>query len=206
MGILFPQEDMPFTEDGLVPDLIMNPHALPSRMTIGQLLECVMAKAAVAMGTFGDATPFNGQRVEDVCEALKRCGLQEHGDETMYDPRTGAAMDCKVFVGPVAYQRLKHLAADKIHSRANNGPLVLLTRQPAEGRARAGGLRMGEMEVGTRAGGGGCGNWVQPAAAGCSWVQLGTAGYSWVQLGTAGCSWVQLGAAGCSWVQLGTAG
>jgi DNA-directed RNA polymerase II subunit RPB2 len=147
-GILYRQEDMPFSKDGIVPDIIMNPHAIPSRMTIGQLLECIMGKACTDLGTYGDATPFTDLSVEDVAKILKeKCGLERYGNEVMYNSRTGEQMPTEIFIGPTYYQRLKHMTIDKVHSRASSGPIVLLTRQPAEGRARDGGLRMGEMEV-----------------------------------------------------------
>jgi len=138
---------MPFTADGLTPDLIMNPHAIPSRMTISQLLECIMGKACCELGTFGNSTPFCDTSVNQVSEILEELGMNHQGDEIFYNPRTGEQIPCKIYYGPTYYQRLKHIAADKIHSRANNGPVVLLTRQPAEGRSREGGLRLGEMEV-----------------------------------------------------------
>lgn len=148
VGILYRQEDMPFTKDGIVPDIIMNPHAIPSRMTIGQLLECVMGKACTELGTYGDGTPFNEVSADNVGKILEKyCGLERYGNEIMYNSRTGEQMNTEIFIGPTYYQRLKHMTVDKIHSRSCSGPIVLLTRQPAEGRARDGGLRMGEMEV-----------------------------------------------------------
>lgn len=147
-GILYRQEDMPFTKDGIVPDIIMNPHAIPSRMTIGQLLECIMGKACTQLGTYGDATPFTEMSVDDIANILKeQCGLDRYGNEIMYNSRTGEQMNTEIFIGPTYYQRLKHMTIDKIHSRSSAGPIVLLTHQPAEGRSRDGGLRMGEMEV-----------------------------------------------------------
>lgn len=147
IGMIYRQEDMPFTKDGIVPDLIMNPHAIPSRMTIGQLLECVMGKACVAAGTYGNATPFNEHSVEEMAEILEEMGMERYGNEIMYNSRTGEQISTEIFIGPTFYQRLKHMTADKTHSRASSGPIVLLTRQPAEGRARDGGLRIGEMEL-----------------------------------------------------------
>jgi hypothetical protein len=147
VGMIYRQEDMPFTKDGLVPDIIMNPHAVPSRMTIGQLMECIMGKSCVVKGTRGDGTPFTDINVEDLADSLQTCGLERYGNEIMYNSRTGEMMETEIFIGPTYYQRLKHLVQDKVHSRSNNGPVVMLTRQPAEGRARDGGLRLGEMEV-----------------------------------------------------------
>jgi DNA-directed RNA polymerase II subunit RPB2 len=146
-GILYGQEDMPFTREGITPDIIMNPHAIPSRMTIGQLIECVMGKACVSLGTYGDATPFTELSVEHVAEILEEHGMERYGNEVLYNSRTGEQIDVDIFIGPTYYQRLKHMTVDKIHSRSQNGPIVLLTRQPAEGRARDGGLRLGEMEI-----------------------------------------------------------
>jgi len=138
---------MPFTKDGIVPDLIMNPHAIPSRMTIGQLIECIMGKACLHNGTYGDSTPFTDVTVEKIADILESCGMERYGNEIMYNSRTGTQMNTLIFIGPTYYQRLKHMTADKVHSRSNNGPIVLLTRQPSEGRARDGGLRLGEMEL-----------------------------------------------------------
>lgn len=148
IGIMYKQEDMPFTEEGLVPDIIINPHAIPSRMTIAQLIETIMGKACASMGTNGNATPFTSLSVTDIADVLlNKCGLEPHGNEILYNSRTGEQMRTSIFIGPTYYQRLKHMVCDKIHSRNSNGPVVLLTRQPAEGRARDGGLRLGEMEV-----------------------------------------------------------
>lgn len=148
VGITYRQEDMPFTKDGIVPDIIMNPHAIPSRMTIGQLMECIMGKACCSRGTYGDATPFNELSIEDITGILKNdYKLEHHGNEILYNSRTGEQITTEIFIGPTYYQRLKHMTLDKIHSRAANGPVVLLTHQPSEGRMRDGGLRLGEMEV-----------------------------------------------------------
>lgn len=147
IGMRYREEDMPFTSSGIIPSLIMNPHAIPSRMTIGQLMEAIDSKAGAFSGHLGDATPFNGRTVEDIAEELEGLGAHRYGDEVMYNPRTGEQVPCAVFLCPTYYQRLKHMVEDKVHSRAANGPVVLMTRQPAEGRARDGGLRIGEMEV-----------------------------------------------------------
>jgi DNA-directed RNA polymerase II subunit RPB2 len=146
-GILYRHEDMPFTTSGIVPDLIMNPHAIPSRMTIAQLLGCMMSNAACAIGSRGDGTPFGNVTVEDISKILVENGFDSYGDEIMFNPHDGRMMSCKIFFGPAYYQRLKHMVADKTHSRSQNGPIVMLTRQPAEGRSREGGLRTGEMEL-----------------------------------------------------------
>ena len=146
VGMIYRQQDMPYTKDGIVPDIIMNPHAVPSRMTIGQLKECLMGKASSVVGRFGDGTPFNNMKLENIEKLLEEeCGFQKHGNEIMYNGRTGEQMKVSIFIGPTFYQRLKHMVQDKIHSRSS-GPMVSLTRQPAEGRSRDGGLRFGEME------------------------------------------------------------
>ena len=140
-------EDMPFSADGLVPDIIINPHAIPSRMTVGQLMECIMGAACVAYGAFGDGTPFRGTTVEDIGDLLQKMGHARLGNVVLHNSRTGEQIPTTIFMGPTYYQRLKHMVEDKIHSRSSSGPVVLLTRQPAEGRARDGGLRLGEMEI-----------------------------------------------------------
>ena len=146
IGITYKQHDMPFTKDGIVPDIIISPHAIPSRMTIAQLIECVLGKTAVQLGIECDATPFAGTDPYKIGEILtKKCGLHSSGTEVMYNGKTGEQMKANIFVGPTFYYRLKHLVEDKVHSRAT-GPYQLLTRQPAEGRSRDGGLRIGEME------------------------------------------------------------
>lgn len=145
VGITYRQEDMPFTADGLTPDLIINPHAIPSRMTIGHLIECLLGKVSSLSGDEGDATPFMDLTVDAVSNTLKAHGFQQRGFEVMYNGHTGKKLAASIFVGPTYYQRLKHMVDDKIHSRAR-GPLQILTRQPVEGRSRDGGLRFGEME------------------------------------------------------------
>ena len=123
---------MPFTKDGIVPDIIVNPHAIPSRMTIAQLMECLMGKACTSIGTYGDATPFTELSVEDIAEVLQSEGLERYGNEVLYNSRTGEQIATQIFIGPTFYQRLKHMTCDKVHSRSNAGPIVLLTRQPSE--------------------------------------------------------------------------
>ena len=147
IGQMYNEQDMPFTSSGIIPSLIINPHAIPSRMTIGQLMEALECKAGGFSGAMGDATPFNNRSVEDIAAELEAMGAERYGNEIMYNPRSGEQVACSVFVCPTYYQRLKHMVEDKVHSRAANGPVVLLTRQPAEGRARDGGLRLGEMEL-----------------------------------------------------------
>lgn len=145
IGITYRQEDMPFTRDGLTPDLIINPHAIPSRMTIAHLVECLLSKVGAITGQEGDATPFTPVTVDQVSDLLEAAGYQKRGFEVMYNGHTGKKMRTQVFLGPTYYQRLRHMVDDKIHARAR-GPLQILTRQPVEGRARDGGLRFGEME------------------------------------------------------------
>jgi len=143
--MMYDQEDLPFTAEGIVPDLIVNPHAIPSRMTIGHVFECVASKLAALIGVRQDATAFSHDSVEHICALLKKAGFSEDGKEVMYHPHTGKRMEGRVFIGPTFYQRLKHMVEDKIHARAK-GKIVGLTRQPVDGRANGGGLRWGEME------------------------------------------------------------
>jgi DNA-directed RNA polymerase II subunit RPB2 len=145
VGITYTQEDMPFTAEGIVPDLIINPHAIPSRMTIGHLVEALMSKVAACVGQEGDSTPFTSVTVDNISRALHDCGYQSRGWEVMYNGHTGRQLKALIFLNPTYYQRLKHMVDDKIHSRGR-GPVQILTRQPTEGRARDGGLRFGEME------------------------------------------------------------
>ncbi|GBG87225.1 hypothetical protein CBR_g45284 [Chara braunii] len=145
VGMTYTQEDMPWTCEGITPDIIVNPHAIPSRMTIGQLIECIMGKVATHVGREGDATPFTDVTVDNISKVLHKCQYQMRGYEVMYNGHTGRRLSAHIFLGPTYYQRLKHMVDDKIHSRGR-GPVQLLTRQPAEGRSREGGLRFGEME------------------------------------------------------------
>jgi DNA-directed RNA polymerase II subunit RPB2 len=145
VGNIIPECDMPYTSCGIKPDIIINPHAIPSRMTIGQLKETVLGKVLLELGLFGDGTAFGDFEVKDICNLLLKAGYEAHGNELLYSGLTGEQIECSVFMGPVFYQRLKHMVNDKSHSRSI-GPMVNLTRQPAEGRSRDGGLRFGEME------------------------------------------------------------
>ena len=145
IGNIIPENDMPFTKDGVKPDIIINPHAIPSRMTIGHLKETLLGKTLLALGLFGDGTSFGDFHIDDISKELLNVGFESNGNELMYNGLTGEQFEVSTFLGPVFYQRLKHMVNDKSHSRSI-GPMVNLTRQPAEGRSRDGGLRFGEME------------------------------------------------------------
>lgn len=145
IGNVIPECDMPFTAEGTKPDIIINPHAIPSRMTIAQLKETLLGKVLLELGMFGDGTSFGDLTIEAISKELQKLGYESHGNELMYDGLTGEQLETSIFIGPAFYQRLKHMVADKQHSRSI-GPMVNLTRQPAEGRSRDGGLRYGEME------------------------------------------------------------
>ena len=145
IGILMKASDMPFTSSGVQPDIILNPNAIPSRMTIAQLTECVFGKLCALEGREGDGTPFNDFDIDDVVKRLEAHGFDGNGEEWMYNGMTGQKIKMKIFIGPTYYQRLKHLVNDKLHSRAR-GPVTILTRQAPEGRSKDGGLRFGEME------------------------------------------------------------
>ena len=144
-GNIIPEEDMPFTKDGIRPDIIINPHAIPSRMTIGQLKETLLGKVLIELGMFGDGTSFGNLDIKTISRELQKLGYESYGNEVLYNGLTGEQLETNIFIGPVFYQRLKHMVNDKQHSRSI-GPMVNLTRQPAEGRSRDGGFRIGEME------------------------------------------------------------
>ena len=145
IGNIIPECDMPFLPSGVKPDIIINPHAIPSRMTIAQLKETVLGKTLLELGLFGDGTSFGKFDIKDICKELQKVGYESNGNELLYNGLTGEQIETSIFVGPVFYQRLKHMVSDKHHSRSI-GPMVNLTRQPAEGRSKDGGLRFGEME------------------------------------------------------------
>jgi DNA-directed RNA polymerase III subunit RPC2 len=144
-GIIAQQEDMPFNDQGIVPDIIMNPHGFPSRMTVGKMLELLAGKAGVLSGQLQYGTAFGGSRVEDMAAILTAHGFSYSGKDMLTSGITGEPLTAYVFFGPIYYQKLKHMVQDKMHSRAR-GPRAMLTRQPTEGRSRDGGLRLGEME------------------------------------------------------------
>jgi hypothetical protein len=147
VGMIIPERDMPFTKDGIRPDIIINPHAIPSRMTIGQLVECITGKACAMYGGFGDCTIFDnkGSKIGLFGEHLTKVGFHSSGNELLYNGMTGEQIESNIFIGPTYYMRLKHMVKDKINYRAR-GPMTALTRQPVSGRANDGGLRIGEME------------------------------------------------------------
>jgi len=145
VGNIIPECDMPFTKEGLRPDIIINPHAIPSRMTIGQLKETLLGKVLLELGLFGDGTSFGNLDIKTITAELQKLGYESYGNELLYNGLTGEQLETNIFIGPVFYQRLKHMVNDKQHSRSI-GPMVNLTRQPAEGRSRDGGFRIGEME------------------------------------------------------------
>ena len=147
VGFILPQVEMPFTKDGLVPDIIINPHAIPSRMTIGQLLECIVGRAACSIGKQLHASPFEKRDNESYFKYLEENGVDRHSNEVMYNARTGEQMKSEIFIGPTYYYRLKHMVEDKINYRGRGGAIDFLTKQPVKGRANNGGLRIGEMET-----------------------------------------------------------
>jgi len=146
VGNIIPEADMPFTKSGLRPDIIINPHCIPSRMTLAQLKETLLCKVLMELGMFGDGTAFGDLDIkEHICKIVQDAGFESYGNEVMYNGLTGEQLESNIFIGPCFYQRLKHMVNDKVHSRAT-GPMVILNRQPTEGRSKNGGLRLGEME------------------------------------------------------------
>jgi len=147
IGLIIPEEDMPFTADGIRPDLIINPHAIPSRMTIGQLIESLLGKGCALYGGYGDCTAFKtkGPNTKLYGSMLVNAGYHASGNQLLYNGMTGEQLQADIYIGPTYYMRLKHMVKDKINYRAR-GPRTLLTRQTVQGRANDGGLRIGEME------------------------------------------------------------
>lgn len=145
VGLIAAGEDIPFTSRGVRPDLMFNPHGIPSRMTVGYLIELLAGKVGATTGKVVDGTPFSGQNVQELESQLKDMGFSFDGKETMYNGITGKKMDAKIYIGNMYYLKLKYMVKNKMHARAS-GKVTLLTRQPIEGRARGGALRLGEME------------------------------------------------------------
>ena len=146
IGRIVPTEDMPFMRDGTIPDVIMNPNAIPSRMTVGQLIETLLGKLCAKTGSRGNGAPFRNISVDQIGAELKKHGMHPGGKERMRNGMTGEEIEALIFVGPTYYQQLKHMIKDKIHSRGSVGLDKRLTRQPMDGRSRNGGFRFGEME------------------------------------------------------------
>jgi DNA-directed RNA polymerase beta subunit len=145
IGALFKQSDMPFSENGIIPDAIFSPHSIPGRKTVSHVMEVLAGKVAALRGEYVDATAFDGESEEELRKQLEEFGFNNTGTEVMYDPKTGKKLKADIYVGSLYYLRLKHQVENKIQARGT-GPVQLLTRQPAEGKIRGGGLKLGEME------------------------------------------------------------
>lgn len=147
VGMVLPQEDMPFNKDGLVPDVVINPYAFPKRMTIGHVLECVFGRAAATAGNQMDASAFQRYDLDHIADYLENKNMHRHSNELLYNPRTGHQLNAEIFIGPMYYYRLKHMVKDKVNYRGAVGGVDAITGQPAQGKARRGGLKIGEMEM-----------------------------------------------------------
>jgi len=145
VSLLVPHEDLPFTADGIVPDIVFNPHGIPSRMTIGQLLELLAGKTGALVGERLNGSAFNHTDEAEIKRLMDKMGFRNDGKQTMYDGKSGRVYEAMIFTGLSYYLKLDHMVANKIHARSR-GPVALLTKQPTEGRAKRGGLRIGEME------------------------------------------------------------
>ncbi|HEY4478371.1 MAG TPA: DNA-directed RNA polymerase subunit B, partial [Candidatus Paceibacterota bacterium] len=148
IGLVVPEQDVPFSETGMRPDILFNPHGLPKRMTVAHLIEMLAGKVGSLEGRYIDGTAFDSEPEAELRASLEKLGFKDDGTEVMYNPVTGKQYSVRIYIGNMYYQRLKHMVANKMHSRAR-GPIQLLTRQPTEGRAKEGGLRLGEMEKDT---------------------------------------------------------
>ena len=145
IGAIIPENDVPFTANGVKPDILFNPHSIPSRMTVGYLIELLSGKVGALSGKIMDGTGFSGQKIEGLEEQLKNMGFRADGKETLYNGITGKMLHAKIYIGNMFYLKLKYMVSNKMHARAS-GKVTLLTRQPVEGRAKGGALRLGEME------------------------------------------------------------
>ena len=145
VGMITPEENMPFTKQGITPDIILSTHAIPSRMTVSQIIELIGGKAGALRGEPVDGSAYENEDADDLRDTLEELGFQRSGKETMYNGVTGEKMEADIMIGPGYYLKLSHMVGDKVHARGR-GPVTLLTKQPTEGRSQEGGLRLGEME------------------------------------------------------------